>query len=182
MSGNVFLAVDLSDEERHGLAAVLTDADLSRVVPGKRTRPENWHITLRFIGDAEEHQTDRLAERIEALLDAEPGVIHLTAIGGFPKLSKASVLFLGVEDDYDILDLVAANCEEATMEAGFEAEDRPFHPHLTVSRIRPPKDLRILESSFDEIRFPIKVAAVTMFRSESSRDGLRYRPLYRFAL
>ncbi len=182
MTGNVFLAVDLSDEERHGLAAILADADLSRIVPGKRTRPKNWHITVRFIGEAEEHQIDRLAERTEALLDAEPGVIHLTAVGGFPKLSKASVLFLAVEDEPHTLDVIAADCEEAATEAGFEPDSRPFRPHLTLSRIRPPRDIRPLESSFDEIRFPVKVSAVTMFRSESSKDGLRYRPLPRFEL
>ena len=128
MTGNIFLAVDLSVEERHGLSAVLSDAGLGRIVSGKRTRPENWHITLRFIGEAEDHQIDRLAERTDALLDAEPATIHLTAVGGFPKLSKASVLFLAVEDESGTLDVIAADCEEAAIEAGFEPGGRPFSP------------------------------------------------------
>ena len=182
MTGNIFLAVDLSVEERHGLSAVLSDAGLGRIVSGKRTRPENWHITLRFIGEAEDHQIDRLAERTDALLDAEPATIHLTAVGGFPKLSKASVLFLAVEDESGTLDVIAADCEEAAIEAGFEPGGRPFRPHLTLSRIRPPRDIRALESSFEGIRFPVKISAVTMFRSESRKDGLAYRSLHRFEL
>lgn len=182
MTGNVFLAADLSDGERHGLAMLLSEAGLGPMVPGKRTRPNNWHITLRFIGEAADHEVERLAERTEAVLDAEPCRVWLTTLGGFPKPSKASVLFLDVDDSSTMLDRIAANCEEAAVEAGFDSEDRPFKPHLTLSRIRPPVDIGLMTASFESLRFPIDIPTVTMFRSERDSDGLKYVPLYRFEL
>lgn len=181
-AGNVFLGVGLSDEERHGLAAALTEADLSRVIPGKRTRPGNWHITVRFIGPATETQTDMLAERVEALLDAESGSVWVSGLGAFPRFEKASVLYAAVDDPSGRLDDLATVAEEAATDVGFESEGRPYVPHLTLSRVRPVRDLSSISSALDDFRVRVLVDSVTMFRSETSRDGPVYRTLHRFDL
>jgi RNA 2',3'-cyclic 3'-phosphodiesterase len=181
-SANVFLGVGLSDEERHALAAALTGADLARLIPGKRTRPSNWHITVRFVGPATDSQIDRLAERIEALLDSEPGKVWLSGLGAFPRFSKASVLHVAVDDPNGVLDELAAAGEEAATDVGFEPESRPYVPHLTLSRIRPVRDLSSIADVFDGPRIPISVDAVILFQTRSTTDGPDYVPLHRFPL
>lgn len=180
--GNVFLGVGLSDEERHALAATLTEADLSRLVPGKRTRPPNWHITIRFVGQATPSGVDRLAERTEALVDAKRGRVWLAGLGAFPSFTKASVLYVAIDDPMGLLDELAATAEEAATDVGFEPEGRPFVPHLTLSRVRPVRDLSSISAALDDVRIPIRVEALTLFRTEPTREGPVYMPIHRFPL
>lgn len=177
-----FLAVALAEEDQHALSAALADANLARILPGKRTRPTNWHITVRFIGEATERQMDMLAERTEALLDSEPGRVWISELGAFPRLSKASVVYAAVDDPSGVLDELAATGEEAATDVGFEPEGRPYVPHLTLSRVRPVRDVSSISSALDDTRVPIRVHTLTMFRTESTRDGPVYRPIHEFPL
>jgi 2'-5' RNA ligase len=88
------------------------------------------------------------------------------------------VIFVGVDDPTRILDHLAAVCEEAAVDAGFEPEDRPYVPHLTLSRLRPALDVRALFAAFGEFRVPIKVRAITLLRT----IGPRYDTLDTVAL
>ena len=180
--GNVFLAVDPSDEERHALAAALSETDLVRVLPGKRTRPPTWHITVRFIGEASDVQVERLAERVEALLDIDPFRVAISGLGAFPRPSKASIVFAAVADPVGGLGEIAVMCDEAAVDVGFEPEGRPFVPHLTLSRVRPVRDVSAIVAGFDEVRIPVDVSAVTMFRTRRTKQGPVHDLLHRFEL
>ena len=182
VSGNLFVAVGLSDVERHALAASLTDAGLSRVIPGKRTRAANWHITVRFVGEATEVAVDRLAEKIGSSLDAEPGRVWVCGLGAFPQFTKASVMYAAIDDPSGLLGELAVIAEEACTEVGFDPEGRPFVPHLTLSRIRPTRDVSAISDALDDIRVPIRVQTLTMFRTQSTREGPMYVPLHEFPL
>jgi len=181
VSGSIFLAVDLTDENRHALAATLADSGAVARIPGRRTRPENWHITVRFIGDATEVQVDRLAERTESLLrQSAPGcgTVTVEGLGAFPKQAKATVLFAAIGDRLGLLSTLAGICDEAATEVGFEPEGRPFTPHLTLSRIRPPRDVRSIVDLLELVPVKIEVAAVTMFQTVATPNGPTYLPLH----
>lgn len=182
MSGNVFFAVGLSDDERHALAASLADAGLSRIIPGKRTRVVNWHITVRFVGDASDIEIDRLAERAEALVDSAQGRVKVSGLGAFPRFTKASVIYAAIDDPSGVLDELAATVEEVATDVGFEPEGRPYVPHITLSRVRPVRDVSTISSALDEIGVPVGVDSLTMFRTTSTRDGPIYTPLHEFPL
>lgn len=181
MSGNLFAAVALSDDERHALAAVLRDSGVARRMPGKRTKPTNWHITTRFVGEATDSEADQLAYRIQDLMDVEPFRVVVDGIGGFPRPSKASVVYASVEDPTGSLSGLAALCDVAATDVGFEPEGRSFVPHLTLSRTRPPTDVTRFPESFDD---PVRISvdAVTIFRTRSTREGPVYDPVHEIAL
>ncbi len=174
MTGNAFLAVGLGDAERHALAAALTDASPGPPVPGKRQPPENWHVTLRFLGDASEPATDRLLRELEGSLDVGAGAVTCSGLGVFPKPARATVMYVAITDPTGILTALAARCEDAAREIGFTPEERPFVPHLTLSRIRPPLDVRGFLDSFGDFEVPIAVDAVTLYRTRRSRSRLWY--------
>jgi len=179
--GNVFLAVGLSDDERHRIAAVLSNEGLAQAVPGRRTRPQDWHLTLCFVGEASETAIDLLAERTEAHLDAAGFRVALNRIGAFPRPSKATVVFLGVEDPTGGLAALAGQCRAAAEDAGFDVDARPFVPHLTLSRVRPPTAVhKLIAREIPAI--PLSVSAVSMFRTERVKGSVRYEPMHRFVL
>jgi RNA 2',3'-cyclic 3'-phosphodiesterase len=179
----LFLAVDLDDEVRHGLAAHLDAATGGAVLPGRAVPAQNWHITLRFLGSVRAEQLERLLHEIDSEELGDPFRLGFDGLGAFPKASKATVLWLGVDAGADRLAELAEAIEAANVAAGFLQEERPFHPHLTLSRIRPQEDVSDLVASFPRFPLKIDVGHVTLFRSVLGGGGpARYEPLERFEL
>lgn len=179
--GRLFLAVDLSSNARHALAARL-EATIQGRLPGKVVPPPNWHVTLRFLGDVDQVGRDRL---LMELAGADLGSIFeltLDRLGAFPKEKRASVLWAGGAGGEARLDGLAGVVEESAEAAGFKAEERPFHPHVTLSRIRPPQDVTRLIADTGDLRVRTRVDAVTLFRSHLARGGAHYETLERFEL
>ena len=178
MSGHAFVAADLSDAERHGLSAALASASPGTPLPGRRQPPRNWHITLRFLGECSDAEADRVAYELSTTVDAERGRAIAGGLGAFPRRAKASVLYVEIDDADGLVAHLGAACESVARDVGFEPEERPFVPHLTLSRLRPPRDLRHLIDSYGDFRVPIRISSMTIFRSNQSRSGLFYDPLH----
>ena len=172
MSDRLFLAVALTDEVRHGLAAFLGERVIR--LPGRPTPPDNWHLTLRFLGSTDALQRDRVLEFLDEHLAIEPFTLGFSGLGAFPKPSRATVLWLGVGAGSEGVSAMAAVGEEAAISAGFEPEDRPFHPHVTLSRIRPPVGVEGVVEQVGIFPLKMEVDRLTVCRSHLGRDGAAY--------
>jgi 2'-5' RNA ligase len=176
--GRLFVAVPLPGEVRMALADRLGAV----AVPGKAVPPENWHITLRFLG-----HTDQVAyERYLAALDST-GLgpefdVGLGAMGAFPRPRSATVTWLAVTEGQGRLERLAAETEEAALVAGFSLEERPFRAHLTLSRVRPPEDVSRLVEELPAVGLRWRCRSIVVYRSRPGRGGVRYEPLEMFAL
>jgi 2'-5' RNA ligase len=182
VTANAFLAIDLTDGERHALSAALAAASPGTPIPGRRQQPENWHITLRFLGELDSVALERVAHDVAGALDAQEGKVVCARLGAFPRPSRAAVVYCAVVDHAGLLATLAAQCDAAAVDVGLEPEGRPFVPHLTLSRVRPPVDVRRLLESFDDFSVPVDVREVALMRSDTSRGRLRYETLERFPL
>lgn len=176
------MAVGLTDEARHALAAVLRRWTGDRPLPGRPVPPENWHLTLRFLGWVDPPSADRLAAALDEAELGEGFRVTVAGAGVFPNPRRATVLWTAVTDGAEELATLAERVEETAEAAGLGPADRPFRPHLTLSRLRPHQDLRpLLESAPEEaVRFPVR--AVTLYRSHLGRGGARYEPVEHFPL
>lgn len=176
----LFLAVALDGETRSLVTAHLGShaADL----PGRPVPPNNWHLTLRFLGWTTDVQRDRV---LAALDEADLGGsfrIRLGGLGAFPKPRRATVLWIGVDAGVEPLTRLAEVCEDAAQGAGFKSEDRPYHAHLTVSRVRPPVDVGSLVDAVPPLDLPMGVNEITLFQSHLRRGGAIYEPVDSIAL
>ena len=174
MTDRTFLAVALDDEVRHGLVAFLGENIATGSFPGKAVRPENWHVTLRFLGETTPTQLERVVAFLDEHRVVSPFSVGFAGLGAFPKASRATVLWLGIDRGAEEATQVAAVCERAAVTAGFEPEDRPFHPHLTLARVRPQQDVTVLVDRVP--RFPLtqRVEVVTVYRSRLGPAGATY--------
>src|SRR6476469_886386 len=99
----------------------------------RKINPENYHITLRFIGDID----DRLAHEIALLLDGvkrrsfEVRLSELSAFGG----RKPRAIVVGVEPIQPLSEL-QAELERLMQRLGLAPEGRKFTPHVTLARLR----------------------------------------------
>ena len=177
----VFLAADLDNTTRSLLLAHL-DEHGGPEMPGRPVAAANWHITLRFVGAACPAVIDRLIFEVDRRLDDSVFDVGFGGLGAFPKAQRASVLWLAVRGGASGLRQLADACEEGAVAAGFDSEGRPFHPHVTLSRIRPLRDVGTVVNGFPGFAVSMRIDAVTLFSSHLGPGGARYEALERFDL
>lgn len=172
----LFLAVGLDASTRSVLAAHL-EAQGAAAWPDRLVVPDNWHVTLRFLGWTDGVQRDRI---MHSLADADlPAAfrIRFGSLGAFPKPRRATVTWVGVESGTAELSRLADAAEHAAQTVGFAPEERPFHPHLTVGRVRPPVDVTQRRDRFEPCNVVMVVDRITLFESHLERGGARYERL-----
>jgi 2'-5' RNA ligase len=127
-----------------GLVARLADADsgLAAQLPDIRwsRRPENLHVTLKFLGQVDPAKLARFVEELAAALRAIPGFdIRLRGFGAFPSPRDAQVIWVGVDDPAHRLGQVAAITEQVAARTAVAGDPllgkRPFRAHVTVGRL-----------------------------------------------
>ena len=178
--GRLFVAVPLEEETRQALAARLGEGP---PLPGSPVPPANWHITLRFLGSVEQVTYDRMLEALDRASLGDPFRIAFGGLGAFPRASRATVLWVAVDDGAERLSVLAASVEGALDEAGIPPDDRPFASHLTLSRLRPPQDVRPLVEATSSVGVRQMVTRVVVYRSHlGGRRPARYEELESFPL
>lgn len=132
----MFVGIGLSDECREAIShAIIPVRD--RGAPVSWTRPENLHLTMKFLGDVSEGRVEELGGLMtEAAADLSPFDLILEGAGAFPSMSSPRILWVGVREPLDPVRKLHQNMENVLSEAGFSPEGRPFHPHVTVGRVR----------------------------------------------
>jgi 2'-5' RNA ligase len=149
------------------------------------SRPQNLHITAAFIGKWDE---GRLAELKSALAQVEPSgpaAVTVTGFGFFPNPHHPHTMFLAVKAD-PALNAAATNITRALVGLGYEPEDRPWHPHITLARIARENitQLRFRIASMNNL-FPLESFSIPEFHLYESRPepgGSVYSALASFPL
>jgi len=183
----IFSAIDLPASVRASLMRQIKR--LREAVPSARaswSREESIHLTLKFLGEI---QTSRLGDlsnaAARAVADFSPFQISIQDTGVFPNHGAPRVLWIGIKDKSEKLAELHSHLEEACAKEAFAREERPFHPHLTIARLRKPQGARALAAAHKEMRFEpvdVTVAELLVIRSEPSSEGSRYTVISRHRL
>ena len=132
---NHFFAIKLSPEAQTTVQQ-LAEEWRPLVMRASWYDPEDYHITLKFLGDLEETAQPRLIEAALPIAEAvEPFVVKAAPPGGFPDMRAPNVLWAGVSVNPE-LDTLAAHLDHAMVGLGFRPERRRYQPHITVARCR----------------------------------------------
>lgn len=138
MKFRAFISADIVPSEE--LVSVLGRLASSRA-DLKTVKPELMHLTLKFLGDAEESAIDEIAMRIEKVIEGmQPFRIRLKGMGAFPSMSNIRVVWVGIEEGGP-LERIAERLDESMGELGFAREKRGFKPHLTLARTRSARNI-----------------------------------------
>lgn len=132
--------------------------------------PENYHITLRFIGDVDGQTADEVADSLDRLANSLRFSIRLTHLGTFGG-DKPRALFAGVEPSEALSRLQAAH-ERVLQRAGLPPEGRKFVPHVTLARLRGTSAEDMARFIAEAARFEPLTFVPTRFVLFSSRDSV----------
>jgi 2'-5' RNA ligase len=145
------------------------------------TRPENVHLTLKYLGDVREEALDGLSATLgEICASHAPFDATLAEPGAFPSARRAQILWAGIDAGSDRLRSLAAEIDAALAPLGFEREKRPYVPHLTLGRVRGRPTNFDLPSCKKDLGFWIQ--HVELMKSTLTTEGAIYRTVESFAL
>ena len=175
----MFIAIELPLEVRARLEQHVKNLQkLSPDVRASWARAENLHLTLKFLGEIPMAKVEALSLAAGAAARASNRFdLVVGDCGAFPTQGQPRVLWIGVEDQSGKLARLHQALENECVQAGFAREMRPFHPHLTIARLRQPHGSRKLAQLHKQIGFLSEFFAVSelvVIRSELSSEGSRY--------
>ena len=180
----VFCAINLPPAVREPVQQHITR--LRATVPDARAswnRDDKLHLTIKFLGDiALQRVPDLSLAAAQAVSGMKPFMLAAEGCGAFPPRGEPRVLWIGIDDAAGQLARLYERLEEECSARGFKGEQRPFHPHLTIARVRTPQDARRLTASHKELgfgRIEFNVSELLVIRSELRSEGSRYTEISR---
>lgn len=181
-----FVAVNLDPTLKEALAGIQERLKATRADVGW-VKPENLHLTLKFLGQVEEARLEPISEAV-ASAACGYGSFRLTlgGLGAFPQPRAARVVWIGVPEGADLLAGLHARLEEKLEALGFPRETRPFSAHLTLGRVRGPGRREQLATAL--ISTPVGllgemvIERIHLMKSDLRREGPRYSALNSFPL
>jgi 2'-5' RNA ligase len=145
-------------------------------------RPENIHLTVKFLGGIRPQDVERIREAgVRAVRGVEPFSLRAEGVGVFPNRTRAKVVWAGIAGETPKLAQFAGRTEEALLAMGFEKESRPFKGHLTLGRakgrIDPEKIAEALQSASGFVSESFTADRLFLFKSELTAAGAVYTRL-----
>ncbi len=179
-----FFAFEIPDAARDRLEAA-RDAVRPAFPSARWTRPEGWHLTVKFLGEQPRGVLEKVVRDVGSRIAGCGGVTAtLTGGGFFPSPAKPRVAWIG--GSATGADPVVATIEKAAVRAGLPAERRPWAVHLTMARLKTrwPADAvdRYLEWAHDLEAMRFARSEVVLFESRPQPGGAVYTALERIPL
>jgi len=175
----LFTAIDLPDGFRNELASVQSPSALD----ARWTDPEQFHVTLRFIGNATPDEARRYEQ---ALADVTEPPVRCRPYGldALPSRHSPRMLTLGLERTESLVALHDA-VEGALDDQGVAPEDRTYTPHVTLARLdgTTPETVHAFLRSQEEPSIPaFEADRFVLYKSSLTSEGAVHEPQAIFPL
>ncbi len=168
----LFVGIPLPEDVRDALTR------LAAGVPGARwIRPENYHLTLRFIGEVDGPEIDDVADALDTI-SAPPLALQLAGVGYFGDRRRPRVLWAGVVANRD-LEHLQSRIEQRICAAALPPEPRKYHAHVTLARLRDAPFKRVglfLEMNGAFQSRPFEAKNFVLYESRLGNQGSAYVP------
>lgn len=179
-----FIAIELPKQIKDVLADLQAHLKQSNA-DVKWVKPENIHLTLKFLGEIDEDKLVKITEIIERIASQKKQFqIKLSRLGAFPKKGFPRVLWVSVDKGDEETKAIVKELEENIERLGIPKEERPFSSHITIGRIRSPlnkdkllKALNESEDYFAAESIEFDVTGITLFKSALGPGGPVYEAL-----
>ncbi|MBW2646020.1 MAG: RNA 2',3'-cyclic phosphodiesterase [Deltaproteobacteria bacterium] len=176
-----FIAIELPGQVIEAIKKL--QEDLRKYGLGIRwVRPENIHLTLKFLGNISEEDVAPITSVLKTATDTtEPFHLRGQGLGIVPGISRPQVIWIGMSGDVEPLKQFQLRVEEGLEQLGFPKEKRPFRSHLTIGRVKGKLEKRILLEAIEQLGIfesdSFIADSIILFRSDLQRSGAVYTKL-----
>ena len=185
-TSRLFIAIELPSEIHQNLASLINGINLNSQNFIKWVKPENIHLTLKFLGEISKGNTTSITNTLtQAVIGIPPFRLSVHGIGCFPSQGQPRVFWAGI-DIPDTLIHLHRSIDRLFTQQGIPAENRVFAPHLTLARISETADPVLVQDAFKKLMLSqekalgsLDVTHITLFQSTLAKGGSIYTPLAR---
>jgi len=176
-----FLAIELPETIQKKIKEVQEDLKSSHA-DVRWVSPEKIHLTLKFLGNIEELRIEPIVKSVEEPVHITPSFhLWVRGMGAFPHFKNPRVIWMGLVDEKGVLGPFQKQLETELEKIGFQAEDRPFQPHLTLGRAKSNRGrdelIGRMEGYREEEFGDFQVERLILFKSDLRPSGPIYTPL-----
>jgi len=191
----LFVALDIDNGIR-GRITRFVDGVSGFAPEARWVRPESLHVTLKFIGEKSEQETENITHSL-GTIRADAIEITFRGYGFFPNVRAPRLFWIGVEAGSQLASL-AATIDEKLISLKIPKEEHAFNAHLTLARdasrpavrkgdTRPTKrGFQLLQEKLSAPPTPefgtMTAREFFLFQSHTLPGGSRYKKLAAFAL
>lgn len=141
--------------------------------------PDKIHLTLKFFGDIEESKVDSIMSSIEKPVQStQPFQLKVHGTGAFPNPKNPRIVWVGLTEGKEALSHLQRQLESSLEKVEFPPEDRSFHPHLTLGRVKSSRGKGTLSAKIEKYREEeygeFQVERVILFKSDLKPSGPVY--------
>ncbi len=163
-----FIAVDIDKPEIVSRLRLLEEELQQLKVKMKLVEPENFHITLRFLGEIPDFTVSDIRSRVLPSLRFRPFVVKLSGFGAFPSATNARVLWVGISEGFDQLKSIRDQLDSLLRQAGIRFEEEEFSPHITLARLKERGGAAVAKFIMDHSSYEIGEMIVNSVRLKKS--------------
>jgi 2'-5' RNA ligase len=181
-----FIALELPPSLISLLAKVQEDLQ-SMGLRAKWVRPENIHLTLKFLGNINPTDIDNIGgAMVDAVGEIETFNLVAEGIGVFPGIKRPRVIWMGLKGQVQLLFAMQRLLEDSLAALGYKKEKRPFKGHLTLGRfkqsVNPNTIRRVLQEFGDLTIEEFTARRVIFYKSDLKPTGAVYSQLQQAVL
>ncbi|MCE4051290.1 MULTISPECIES: RNA 2',3'-cyclic phosphodiesterase [Bacillaceae] len=176
-----FIAIGLPEAVRLEVEAVR--GKLKEAFPFKKwVHPQDYHITLAFLGAATEEQKSELITILnEDSYDIDHFTLNIDKLGVFGSQDSPRIFWLGLEN-HPSLHQLRENIYIKCKKAGFTLETRPYHPHITIARKwagteRFRQNMLNSQNPFSDAKPSFQVEQFSLFQTHLNKEP-KYEAIY----
>jgi 2'-5' RNA ligase len=175
MTFRAFISVDLEPQAK---LIEFWESLKGTNAPLKLVNLDIIHMTLKFLVDTEEGLVDDIEQIMkESVSEIEPFEVQLKGTGAFPNLNYIKVVWVGLEGADPLIE-ISKTLDRGVTKFGFKREKRGFRPHVTVARVKGPKNKNVLADViqlYEDVDFGVKkVDNIRLKKSVLHREGPTY--------
>lgn len=174
----VFFAIEFNDETKEYIKSV-QNSIRENSEKGNFSDKENFHLTLRFIGEVASDEIEKLKNALDdSISNIKSFKFNLNNLGFFTK-GSSKVVWIGIDNKDGMLNSLKTSLENSLLSYGYEKEERTFSPHITLSRNTIFKNS--FENKLKSIDITLKevtVSKISLMESKRVDGKLVYVPIY----
>ena len=173
-----FIAIDLTASIREEISKIIDQLKQCEI-SAKWVKPENIHLTLKFLGNIDEKQAEEVKNIIsEVTASFNSLVVNFTEFGFFPNEKRPRVFFVSTDKE-GVLKNIAEKLEDKLERLGFPKEGR-FKSHITLCRFKELKNIDCLKREMKEISLKgeLAIEEIILFKSTLTSSGPIYEKIF----
>ena len=182
-----FIAVELPEKIISSISRVQENIKSYYGFKIRWVRPENIHLTLKFLGNVKKAEIEKVGEAIfESVKGYSPITLRAKGIGTFPGIKRPRVIWVGISGQLDLLVELHKTLDDELEAISFPKENRTFRGHLTLGRVKAKIDPKRFGDALNKLAGfeseSFTADRIILFKSELKPTGAVYTKLVEASL